>query len=51
MIEDLPVLERVVIEPENIDLNLYKKIGEEITRVVDLRSKRSRSFQKQSRRF
>ena len=30
MIEDLPVLERVVIEPENIDLNLYKKIGEEV---------------------
>ena len=35
MIEDLPVLERVVIEPENIDLNLYKKIGEEVTRVVE----------------
>lgn len=35
MIEELPVLERVVIEPENIDLNLYKKIGEEITRVVE----------------
>ena len=24
MIEELPVLERVVIEPENIDLNLYR---------------------------
>ena len=35
MIEDLPVLERVVIEPENLDLNLYKKIGEEVTRVVE----------------
>jgi transposase len=35
MMEDLPVLERIVIEPEDIDLNLYKKIGEEITRVVE----------------
>ena len=35
MIEDLPVLERVVIEPENLDLNLYKRIGEEVTRVVE----------------
>jgi len=35
MMEDLPVLERVVIEPEGIDLNLYKKIGEEVTRVVE----------------
>ena len=35
MIEDLPVLERVVIEPEGIDPNLYKKIGEEVTRVVE----------------
>ncbi|MBR4930690.1 MAG: IS66 family transposase [Bacteroidaceae bacterium] len=35
MMEDLPVLERVVIEPEDIDLNLYKKIGEEVTRVVE----------------
>lgn len=35
MMEDLPVLERVVIEPECIDLNLYKKIGEEVTRVVE----------------
>ena len=35
MMEDLPVLERIVIEPDDIDLNLYKKIGEEITRVVE----------------
>ena len=35
MIEDLPVLERVVMEPEGIDPNLYKKIGEEVTRVVE----------------
>lgn len=35
MMEDLPVLERVVIEPEGIDLNQYKKIGEEVTRVVE----------------
>ncbi len=35
MMEDLPVLERVIIEPEGIDLNLYKKIGEEVTRVVE----------------
>ena len=35
MMEDLPVLERVIIEPEGIDLDLYKKIGEEVTRVVE----------------
>jgi hypothetical protein len=35
MMEDLPILERVVIEPEGIDMNLYKKIGEEVTRVVE----------------
>lgn len=34
MTENLPVLEREVIEPEGIDLNLYRKIGEEVTRVV-----------------
>ena len=28
-------MERVVIEPEGIGLNLYKKIGEEVTRVVE----------------
>lgn len=35
MMEELPVLEKVVIEPEGIDMNLYKKIGEEVTRVVE----------------
>lgn len=35
MMENLPVLEKVVIEPEGIDLELYKKIGEEVTRVVE----------------
>ena len=35
MMEDLPVLERVGIEPEGIDLDLYKKIGEEVTRIVE----------------
>lgn len=35
MMDDLPVLEKVVIEPEGIDMNLYKKIGEEVTRVVE----------------
>lgn len=34
MIEDLPVLEREVIKPKDIDEALYKKIGEEITKVV-----------------
>ena len=34
MIEDLPVLEREVIEPEDIDLSIYKKLGEEVTRIV-----------------
>ena len=34
MIEDLPVLEREVIEPEDIDLSIYKKMGEEVTRIV-----------------
>ena len=35
MMEELPALEKVVIEPEGIDMNLYKKIGEEVTRVVE----------------
>lgn len=35
MIEDLPVLKREIIEPEGIDLTVYKKIGEEVTRVVE----------------
>lgn len=34
MMEDLPVLEREVIEPEGIDLSLYRKMGEEVTRTV-----------------
>ena len=34
MMEDLPVLEREVIEPKGIDLSLYRKIGEEVTRIV-----------------
>lgn len=37
MMENLPVLEKTVIEPDGIDLDLYKKIGEEITRVVEHR--------------
>ena len=35
MMEDLPVLERVVITPEGVDEAFYKKIGEEVTRVVE----------------
>lgn len=34
MIEDLPVLETEVIEPSDVDLSLYRRIGEEVTRVV-----------------
>jgi transposase len=34
MIEDLPVLETETIEPTGIDLSLYRRIGEEITKVV-----------------
>ena len=34
MIEDLPVLETDIIEPTGVDLSLYRRIGEEITRVV-----------------
>ena len=34
MMEDLPVLEREVIEPEGIDHSKYKKMGEEVTRIV-----------------
>ena len=34
MIEDLPVLETDTIEPEGVDLSLYRRIGEEITKVV-----------------
>ena len=35
MLEDLPVLETVRIRPEGVDETLYKKIGEEVTRVVE----------------
>jgi len=35
MLEDLPVLEQVRIKPEGIDEDLYKKIGEEVTRLVE----------------
>lgn len=34
MTENLPVLEREVIEPEGVDLNLYRRIGEEVTRII-----------------
>ena len=34
MIEDLPVLETEVIKPDGMDLSLYRRIGEEVTRVV-----------------
>lgn len=34
MIEDLPILETDTIEPTGVDLSLYRRIGEEITRVV-----------------
>lgn len=35
MLEDLPVLERERIRPDGVDETLYKKIGEEVTRVVE----------------
>lgn len=34
MIEEFPVLETEVIEPDGVDLSLYRRIGEEVTRVV-----------------
>lgn len=34
MAEELPVLETEVIEPVGVDLSLYRKIGEEVTKVV-----------------
>ena len=34
MVEDLPVLETEVIEPFGVDLSLYRRIGEEVTKVV-----------------
>jgi len=35
MAEDLPVLKKTIIEPEDVDLTLYKKIGEEITEKIE----------------
>ena len=35
MMEDLPVLEQVILTPDNLDMDLYKKIGQEVTRVVE----------------
>lgn len=35
MMDGLPVMKRTVLEPEGVDLSLYKKIGEEVTRVVE----------------
>ena len=37
MMEDLPVLEQVILTPDNLDETLYKKIGQEVTRVVEHR--------------
>ena len=35
MMEDLPVLERVILRPDNLDETLYRKIGQEVTRIVE----------------
>lgn len=35
MMENLPVLKTTILEPKDIDLSLYKKLGEEVTRVVE----------------
>ena len=35
MMEDLPVLEQVILTPDNLDKTLYKKIGQEVTRIVE----------------
>ena len=35
MMEDLPVLEQVILRPDNLDETLYRKIGQEVTRVVE----------------
>ena len=35
MMEDLPVLEQVILTPGNLDKNLYKKIGQEVTHIVE----------------
>lgn len=34
MMEELPVLETDIIEPTGVDLSLYRRIGEEVTKVV-----------------
>ena len=33
MMEDLPVLEQVILTPDNLDTDLYKKIGQEVREV------------------
>ena len=35
MLENLPVLKQTIIQPDDIDLNIYKEIGREVTRVVE----------------
>ncbi len=35
MMEDLPVLEQVILTPDDLDKTLYKKIGQEVTRIVE----------------
>ena len=35
MMEDLPVLEQVTLRPDNLDETLYRKIGQEVTRIVE----------------
>ena len=35
MMEDQPVLEQVILTPDNLDETLYKKIGQEVTRIVE----------------
>ena len=37
MMEDLPVLEQVTLRPDNLDETLYRKIGQEVTRIVEHR--------------
>ncbi|KWW27073.1 MAG: transposase IS66, partial [bacterium F083] len=37
MTEDLPVLEQLILKPDNLDESLYKKIGQEVTRLVEHR--------------
>lgn len=35
MMEDLPVLEQIILTPDNLDETLYRKIGQEVTRIVE----------------